>query len=64
MAGYKNKAKDNILWKHAANDDCSATNVKFVMKVLKTHESQSGGTDQQQQQGWKTFSYNVTKMPF
>ena len=37
LRGYKNKAKDNVLWKHVANDHDGDTSIKFVMKVLKTY---------------------------
>ena len=42
LRGYRNKEKENVLWKHACNDHGGRSDVKYVMKVLKTY-----GTDNQ-----------------
>ena len=35
--GYRNKDKENVLWKHAANDHGGSSSVNFKMTVLKTY---------------------------
>ena len=37
LRGYRNKEKENVLWKHAVNDHNGRSDVNYTMHVLKSY---------------------------